>query len=90
VTVGAPYPQFTHQSRRTLATFRVHSLPAAAGFRQAAKDRATVITARSLETLIRLSSAHAKLRLSRHVTEEDVEVVAGIMNYALYADAQVR
>ncbi|RYG52929.1 hypothetical protein EON67_00015 [archaeon] len=59
-------------------------------FRQRNKDRATVITARSLETLIRLSTAHAKCRLSATVEREDVNTARGIMNYALYADAQVR
>lgn len=48
-----------------------------------------MVTARSLETVIRLSSAHAKLRLSKYVTEEDVAVVSSIMTYALYADAAV-
>lgn len=59
-------------------------------FRQRNKDRATVITARSLETLIRLSTAHAKCRLSVTVEREDVNTARSIMNYALYADARVR
>jgi DNA replication licensing factor MCM3 len=42
------------------------------------------ITARSLETMIRLSSAHAKSRLSDTVNEYDVEEILEIMNYVLF------
>jgi DNA replication licensing factor MCM3 len=61
-----------------------------ASFRQRNKDRATVITARSLETVIRISTAHAKCRLSKEVTVADVEIAKEIMTFALYGDAQVR
>eukprot|EP00604_Paraphysomonas_vestita_P000450 CAMPEP_0174826022 /NCGR_PEP_ID=MMETSP1107-20130205/43406_1 /TAXON_ID=36770 /ORGANISM="Paraphysomonas vestita, Strain GFlagA" /LENGTH=465 /DNA_ID=CAMNT_0016058343 /DNA_START=914 /DNA_END=2311 /DNA_ORIENTATION=+ len=42
------------------------------------------ITARSLETMIRLASAHAKSRLSNTVDELDVEEILEIMNYVLF------
>lgn len=42
------------------------------------------ITARSLETMIRLASAHAKSRLSDVVNEYDVEEILEIMNYVLF------
>ena len=42
------------------------------------------VTARSLETLIRLASAHAKARLSASVDEEDVEVAVELMNFVLF------
>jgi hypothetical protein len=42
------------------------------------------VTARSLETLIRLASAHAKARLSQSVEEEDVEVAVELMNFVLF------
>jgi hypothetical protein len=42
------------------------------------------VTARSLETLIRLASAHAKARLSQAVEEEDVEVAVELMNFVLF------
>jgi DNA replication licensing factor MCM3 len=41
------------------------------------------ITARALETMIRLSSAHAKSRLKRTVEVEDCEVANNLMLYAL-------
>ena len=42
------------------------------------------MTARSLETLIRLSSAHAKARLSHKVEETDAVKAVELMNFALY------
>ncbi|KAJ3037653.1 MCM DNA helicase complex subunit [Rhizophlyctis rosea] len=48
--------------------------------------RTMPITARTLETLIRLSTAHAKARLSPMVDEEDVEVAVEILKFALYKE----
>lgn len=45
------------------------------------------VTARSLETLIRISSAHAKLRLSQKVEKVDVEVAKSLINFVLYSDS---
>ncbi|PKI74339.1 hypothetical protein CRG98_005219 [Punica granatum] len=42
------------------------------------------ITARTLETIIRLSTAHAKLKLSRLVTKSDVEAALRVLNFAIY------
>lgn len=47
-------------------------------------NRNLPVTARSLETLIRLSSAHAKARLSTVVGEEDVEGAVELLNYVLF------
>lgn len=44
----------------------------------------TPITARTLETLIRLSTAHAKIRLSRTVSVEDAQAAEQILRYALF------
>lgn len=44
------------------------------------------MTARTLETLIRLASAHAKARLSNRVEEKDAEVAEGILRYALFKE----
>jgi DNA replication licensing factor MCM3 len=46
--------------------------------------KATPITVRTLETLIRLSTAHAKLRLSKAVSKKDCEVAFEMLNYAIY------
>ncbi|KAJ4981873.1 hypothetical protein NE237_032710 [Protea cynaroides] len=42
------------------------------------------ITARTLETMIRLSTAHAKLKLSKKVTKVDVEAALKVLNFAIY------
>lgn len=47
-------------------------------------NRSLPVTARSLETLIRLSSAHAKARLSQKVEEADAAEALDLMSFALY------
>nr|DAD37486.1 TPA_asm: hypothetical protein HUJ06_008127 [Nelumbo nucifera] len=42
------------------------------------------ITARTLETIIRLSTAHAKMKLSKKVTKIDVEAALKVLNFAIY------
>ena len=42
------------------------------------------MTARSLETLIRLASAHAKARLSHKIEEADAAKAMNLMSFALY------
>ena len=50
------------------------------------KRRTSPMTARTLETLIRLSTAHAKARLSTRVQAEDAEAAEGILKYALFKE----
>lgn len=42
------------------------------------------VTARSLETLIRLSTAHAKARFSRTVEPEDTEAAIELVQFAYF------
>ncbi|EEP81678.1 DNA replication licensing factor mcm3 [Uncinocarpus reesii 1704] len=44
------------------------------------------MTARTLETLIRLSTAHAKSRLSNRVDEKDAKVAESILRFALFKE----
>jgi len=48
------------------------------------------VTARTLETLIRLSSAVAKCRLSREVSEADVDYAYAIMEAAIFSEYSKR
>lgn len=42
------------------------------------------VTARTLETLIRLSTAHAKARISKTVELEDAKVAVELVQYAYF------
>lgn len=53
------------------------------------KRRTSPMTARTLETLIRLATAHAKARLSTRVQAEDAEAAEGILKYALFKEVIV-
>lgn len=48
------------------------------------------MTARTLETLIRLATAHAKARLSPKVEERDASAAEDILRYALFQDVVKR
>eukprot|EP01022_Parablepharisma_sp_SALTPOND_P015109 TRINITY_DN2109_c0_g1_i1.p1 TRINITY_DN2109_c0_g1~~TRINITY_DN2109_c0_g1_i1.p1 ORF type:complete len:1160 (-),score=115.81 TRINITY_DN2109_c0_g1_i1:6531-10010(-) len=49
-------------------------------------EKTLPITVRTLETLIRLATAHAKCRISDEVTVKDCEVVEKLLNYAIFRE----
>jgi DNA replication licensing factor MCM3 len=74
-------PVLTEEAREAIASRY-------AEMRSRQNDAAFPITARSLETVIRLASAHAKARLSNIVEAvPDVKIAMDILGYALYHES---
>mmetsp|Transcript_10990 Transcript_10990/g.16918 ORF Transcript_10990/g.16918 Transcript_10990/m.16918 type:complete len:796 (-) Transcript_10990:51-2438(-) len=76
-------PTLTEEAREAIAS-------GYAEIRSRQDDRTLPITARSLETVIRLASAHAKARLSHTVeAEPDVSTAMNILGFALYHETNM-
>ncbi len=71
------YPILSEEAKRRIESFYV-------SLRAKAKENSPVpITARQLESIVRLAEASARIRLSETVSEEDVERVIGIVKRCL-------
>ncbi|KAG0683352.1 MCM DNA helicase complex subunit [Pichia californica] len=51
-------------------------------------NRTTPITARTLETLIRLATAHAKIKLSATITVKDVRIAEELLRFSLFKEVK--
>jgi DNA replication licensing factor MCM3 len=78
------------QFRPVLSDSAMDSISTAySGMRAKQTPKNVPVTARSLETIIRLASAHAKVRLSTVVEDQDVEVAVELMNFVLFHEVGV-
>ena len=59
-----------------------------AELREEERNQTLPITARCLETIIRLSTAHAKIRLSKKISVDDVQAAMEVLTFALTNDAE--
>jgi len=70
-------PEWTEEAKERVKEFYLT-------LRKLAKDQQTIpITARQLQSLIRLAEASARIRLSKKVTEEDVEIAKDLLMKSL-------
>ena len=74
-------PALTDDARESVAA-------AYADLRAKQDDRSLPVTARCLESLIRIATAHAKVRLSAHVDCRDCAHALQLVSFALYGDSQ--
>jgi len=72
-------PELTPEASETISEYY-------ADLRNSAEVKALPVTVRTLETVIRLSCAHAKIRLSAWVEKEDVDAVTEVLDMVLKSD----
>jgi len=79
---AAPEPKMTSEASRIIA--EEYTRLRSANLDDSHIARTQPITARSLETLIRLSAAHAKARLAKTVTRADAKAAIELVQYAIF------
>jgi replicative DNA helicase Mcm len=74
------HPMLTDEAVKEIREFyvKMRNTPAAG---DTMGNKSIPISARQLEALVRLSEAHAKMRLSKRVTKEDSQIAIGIIKY---------
>ncbi|XRB05274.1 DNA replication licensing factor MCM3 [Pycnococcus provasolii] len=73
-----PSPTMTTEAGNTIAARYTE-------MRASSDEKVLPVTARTLETMIRLSTAHARLRLSQNVEQVDVSRALAVLEYAIFA-----
>lgn len=76
------HPMLTDEAVKEIKEFyvKMRNMPVAS---DAMGSKSIPISARQLEALVRLSEAHAKMRLSKKVTKEDAKIAIDIIKYYL-------
>mmetsp|Transcript_3983 Transcript_3983/g.12039 ORF Transcript_3983/g.12039 Transcript_3983/m.12039 type:complete len:387 (-) Transcript_3983:847-2007(-) len=78
-----------HQMEATLSENACQNIASAyADLRAKADERTLPVTARCLESLIRLATANAKVRLSEAVDERDCNAALELLSFAMFGDAR--
>jgi len=75
-------PKLGDDARESIAS-------AYADLRTKADDRTLPVTARCLESLIRIATAHAKVRLASLIESRDCQAALKFLSFALYGDLQL-
>ena len=83
-----PAPELTDDSMNTAAGLYGELRKKVAHYDEAKVS--VPVTVRTLETLIRLATAHAKLRMSKLIEQEDIGVAAQLLNETIFRDEIVK
>lgn len=82
-----PYPEISDEARHSIVCLYNQLRQRASEYELKHKRLPQAVSPRTLEAIIRLSTAHARLKLNRWVTEEDVRYSKKLLNYTLFGEA---
>ncbi|KAK2198121.1 bifunctional P-loop containing nucleoside triphosphate hydrolase/AAA+ ATPase domain/MCM domain/Nucleic acid-binding [Babesia duncani] len=81
-----PCPEISDAARRAIVQLYSHLRERAKQCEVKNRKLTQAVTPRTLEAIVRLSVAHARLRLSRWVTRESVDAIGKLLGYTLFGD----
>jgi DNA replication licensing factor MCM3 len=79
-----PPPELTDDAMNSAAGIYGELRKKVAGYDEA--KVAVPVTVRTFETLIRLATAHAKLRMSKTIDQDDIMIAAGLLNETIFRE----